>query len=336
MNTQVKYNFYFFALIALCILLFIADIVYGSVHIPLKEIFFSKNELYHNIIYKIRLPKTITALLCGAGLSVCGLIMQTLFRNPLAGPFVLGISSGASLGVAVVTLTLSGTLLLTGVVGKLSIIVAAGIGATLALLLVVVLSKNISNSVTVLIIGLMVSHLTSAIEGVLQFTSNAQNLQVFILWGMGNFSSVVMDDMIYFIPIIIISIIIAFTFSKHLNTLLWGESYALSMGINIKRARFFIIIITAIIAGTITALCGPIAFVGIAVPHLARNLFKTSNHRILIPATMLFGIALTILCDILTNLPGTNSLLPVNAITSLIGAPIVIWVVWKKNKQLLS
>lgn len=178
----------------------------------------------------------------------------------------------------------------------------------------------------------MVSHLASAIEGVLQYMSSAESLQVFILWGMGNFGNVVWNDLYFFIPIILFGTIATFFFSKQLNTLLWGESYATSMGINVKQTRLYIIIITAVIAGTVTAFCGPIAFLGVAVPHLARNLFKTSDHKILIPATMLLGIALAIACDIIAQLPGRNSALPINAVTSLIGAPIVIWVVWKKNK----
>ncbi len=300
--------------------------------IAASELFSPSNELNYNILYNIRLPKTITAVLTGAGLAVCGLQMQTLFRNPLAGPFVLGISSGASLGVAILTLAFSGSIATLGIGGKISFIIAAAVGAGVALLLVITLSKNISNDVTVLIIGLMVSHLASAIEGVLQYMSSAESLQVFVLWGMGNFSNVVWDDLFYFIPIILVGTVITFFFSKQLNILLWGDNYAKSMGINIKQTRLYIIMITALIAGTITAFCGPIAFLGVAVPHLARSLFKTSDHKILIPATLLIGIALAIVCDIITQLPGHNTVMPINAITSLIGAPIVIWAVWKKNK----
>jgi iron complex transport system permease protein len=327
-----KYTLYFTALFVVCLVFFVADILLGSVHIPISEILSPSSELNYNILYNIRLPKTITALLTGAGLAVCGLQMQTLFRNPLAGPFVLGISSGASLGVALITLAFSGSVMASAVGGKISLIIASGVGAAAALLLVVSLSKNISNDVTVLIIGLMVSHLASALEGVLQYMSSAENLQIFILWGMGNFGSVVWDDLRFFTPIVLTGILVTFFFSKQLNALLWGDSYAQSMGINIKKTRMYIIIVTALIAGTITAFCGPIAFLGVAVPHLARGLFKTADHKILVPATLLIGIALAIACDIITQLPGRNTALPINAITSLIGAPIVIWVVWKKNK----
>jgi iron complex transport system permease protein len=320
------------------LLLFVADLLLGSVYIPFGttlEILLGRQpeSVFSKIILNFRLPKAITAVLAGAALSVCGLQMQTLFRNPLAGPYVLGINSGASLGVAIVLLTGVGTGMLPALFAKVSVVLAATTGAALLLLLVVFVSRYVRDNVTLLILGLMFGHITGALEGMLQYFTRAENLQGFIIWSLGSFSNVVWNELSVLAPAILLSLLVAFALSKPLNALLLGESYAASMGVNLKRSRLLIILSSGMLAGSITAFCGPVAFLGTAIPHLARGLFRTSDHRLLMPAVCLTGALVALVCDLVAQLPGTGLSLPVNAVTSLIGAPVVIYIILKQRQR---
>ena len=311
----------------------------GSVSIPIKDVFkiLFKSEGKDSWIYIInnfRLTKSITAIIVGISLSVAGLLMQTLFRNPLAGPYVLGISSGAGLGVALVVLASTfsvGFASLYTFLGNWTIIIAAIIGASLVLILVVMVSFKISDTVSLLIIGIMFGSLTGAVVTVLQYFSNPDNLQSFLSWTFGSLSTVNWKEMKFLVPLTLIGLGIAFIYQKSLNVILFGDNYAKSLGISIKKLRFIIIVCTALMAGTTTAFTGPIAFIGVAVPHLARGIFKTSDHKILIPGIALIGASLMLICDILSRVPGYDTLLPINAVTALFGAPVVIWVIIKSR-----
>jgi iron complex transport system permease protein len=336
MKFSLKIKFLLFAL--LVIILFFLDLIVGSVSIPFKDILniFSGEETkssWEYIIFDFRLPKAITAILTGASLSIAGLLMQTLFRNPLAGPFVLGVSSGASLGVALYIM--GGSLLMSilpiNYLSNTGIVIAAIAGALLVLLMVITVGTKVKNNLTLLIVGIMFGSLTSAIVSILQYFSTEENVHKFVIWTLGSLSAVSMDDIKIISPIILISLLLCITMQKSLNTLLLGENYARSLGANIKHLRLFIICLTGLLAGTITAYTGPIAFVGIAIPHLARNLFKTSNHNILVPTSILIGAIFMLSCDIFSQLPGNNTVLPINSISAIFGAPIVIWIIVKRN-----
>jgi iron complex transport system permease protein len=323
------------------LLLFFLDILLGSVYIPPHQIVKIiatqdlSDSVWYNIIMTFRLPKAITAFIVGAALAVSGLQMQTLFKNPLAGPFVLGVSSGASLGVALAMMAsgvLGQSILGNFVSGTYGIIIAASTGAIMVLILVVLISQKIPDNTTLLIVGLMIGHLTSSVVGILQYFTDAASLQGFVLWSLGSFNNVVWSEMKVLIPVILFGLVLAFVFSKNLNALLLGENYARSLGINIKASRLMIIISTGLLAGGATAFCGPIAFLGLAIPHLARPVFNTSDHIVLIPACIFIGGGMAILCDIIAQLPGSGETLPINAVTSLIGAPVVIWVIIKQRK----
>lgn len=332
----------FTALIILLVIItaiaFITDVLLGSVNIPLNKtlsILFHQTEdpIWSRIIFDFRLPKAITAALVGSGLSIAGLQMQTLFRNPLAGPYMLGISSGASLGVAIVVLStgILGTRLhLLGSVSKISTVLAAIVGAGFMLMIIVLLSRKIKNNITLLILGLMFSHIAGAFEEVLQYFAEAKKLQGFVIWNLGNFSTVAWEEVLILSLLVLTGLIISFCLSKPLNALLLGENYAMSMGINTSNSRLLIILVTGILAGSITAFCGPIAFLGVAVPHLTRGLFNTSDHLKLIPLVCLVGAIVTLCCDIISQLP--KYVLPINVVTSLIGGPVVIWVIIKQYK----
>jgi iron complex transport system permease protein len=290
--------------------------------------------VWENIIFNFRLPKAITAIIVGAGLSLSGLQMQTLFRNPLAGPFVLGISSGASLGVALLVMAgfnISFMFLDLNFLGNWLIVLAATLGASLVLILVVLISLRVKDSMALLIIGLMFGSATGALVGVLQFFSDARQIQAYLIWTFGNLGGMNWSELWVFIPAVFLGVIIAFVLIKHMNALLLGENYARSMGLKMNKVRIWIILSTSLIAGTITAFCGPIAFVGIAVPHLARMLFNSADHKILLPATLLIGAILMLVCDSIAQMPGSDYTLPINAITSLLGAPLVIWLIIKKR-----
>lgn len=319
------------------VIAFFMDLFLGTVWIPPEQVLgalFSPEgirESWQVIIMDFRLPKALTAVLVGAGLSLSGLLMQTLFRNPLAGPFVLGISSGASLGVAV--LILAG-FLLPGVIttgGAWGTILAAISGAAAVLLLVLLVSIRIADSVSLLIIGLMLGSATGALVSILQYFSAPEQIQAYLIWTFGSLAGVDWPRMQIFLPLILLATLAVQLLQKPLNAFLLGETYARTMGIDIGRLRIIIVIMTSLIAGGITAFCGPIAFIGIAVPHLARSLLNTADHRLLIPASVLIGALLMLVCDILAQLPGNQTTLPINAITALLGAPVVIWVILKNR-----
>jgi len=324
------------------LLLFLLDIALGSVRIPLADVVKTllgqqiDNSAWQGIILKIRLPRAVTAILAGAALSLGGLQMQTLFRNPLAGPSVLGITAGASLGVAAVMLA-AGTVTTTfsirelGLDGSWLIIIASTLGAALVLVLILGISFKIRDNVVMLIVGLMVANITIAIVSIWQFFSNPEQIQEYILWTFGSLGGVTSKQLGALSAIVLLGVILTFFLSKTLNALLLGEDYAQSMGLNVKWARVAIIGTTSILAGAITGFCGPIGFVGIAVPHLSRSFLNTSDHRILVPTSALIGGILMLVCDIISQVPGSQTVLPVNAITAIIGSPIVIWIIVQRK-----
>jgi iron complex transport system permease protein len=336
---QISYTKHFIFLSLLLIILFFVNISLGSVSIPFSEIFTTliggtpPKESWETIILNFRLPKAITAILVGSGLSICGLLMQTLFRNPLAGPFVLGISSGASLGVAILILGSSvfGGFLLSSSLSNWSLPIAASLGAFLVLSAVIIAANKVRNTMSILIIGLMFGSLTSAVISVLAYFSEANQIQQYLFWSFGSLGDLTWNVLLVFSLIYFVGIIGAITVIKPLNSFLLGENYAMSLGINIKKSRNIILLITSLLTGVITAFSGPIAFVGLAVPHIARMLFSSSNHKILIPSTAIIGAIVLLICDSIAQLPTSEFTLPINAITSLFGAPIVIWLLIRKK-----
>ena len=331
-------TFYFILLVLLLLTAFTVNISFGSVSIPFKTVvksFFTEQNIKESWLYIIknyRLPKAITAILVGSGLSISGLLMQTLFKNPLAGPFVLGISSGSSLGVAL--LILGGNLLGFSAIGNsnMSLAIASGIGAFLVLLAVILVSKNVQNTASILIIGLMFGSITSATISILAYFSNAEQLQQFIFWTFGSLGNLTWQDLGLFLIFYLIGMLLLLFIFKPLNTLLLGDNYAKSLGVNIKKTRFITILITAILTGIVTAFSGPIAFIGLAVPHLAKMLLNTSDHKILLPATFLTGGIVMLISDTIAQLPNSAYTLPINAITTIFGAPIIIWLLIKKRQ----
>lgn len=327
---------YYLIFSGLTVVLFVLNLFIGSEWIEpnviLSELFSSSDNIENVILFNIRLPRAITSLMLGAALSVSGVLMQSLFRNSLAGPFVLGISSGSGLGVAL--LILAGTIFGISLFSSMSIIFASTLGTLLVLLLILLLSKKVKQGATLLIIGVMIGTFVSSIISVLQFFSDAESLKKFILWTLGSTSSTDLNQSLILSFCVFIGLILAFAVSKSLNAFLMGESYAKSLGISIQRTRLLTIISVGILAGAVTAFCGPIAFIGLAVPHVARNIFKTSLHNVLIPSSILLGMSFMLLCDIIAQMPFSPYTLPINAVTSLIGAPIVIAVI-VKNKTVL-
>lgn len=312
------------------LLLFVMDLAWGNSKISFVQIirilFGNREDLITSeIILNFRLPKAITAILAGSALSVSGLMMQTFFRNPLADPYVLGVSSGASLGVAIVMMA-TGFLL-----GSSSwiVVLAAIIGAVLVMMLIVGVSFKVQNAVSLLIVGLMLGTIVASIVGVLQYFSNPDAIKLFVMWNLGSLSAVSWQHLSVLAPLIFVALIGAFFLHHRLDGMLLGENYARSLGISIVQSRFLIIVVTSILAGSITAFAGPIGFVGIAIPHIARGLFRTASHKILIPASFLLGSMLLLLCDIVSQLPTYT--LPINTISSLFGAPIIIWIILKKR-----
>ena len=322
-------NLKFILLIFVTAALFVADVAYGSVKIPLNELL-GDNEVYNNIIYNFRLPKALTALITGAAISVAGLIMQTLFRNPLAGPYVLGVSSGASLGVAI--FILAGAILPTAFVESgWGLVISATLGAVLVLMMVLAVSFRVRQAVSLLIVGIMFGQLSGSLVTILQNSSDPDSLKLFVVWTFGSLSAVTWNYMWVMLPIVIVGLAIVFAIQKPLNALLLGETYALGLGVNVVRTRFLIIIAIALLAGATTAFTGPIAFIGMAVPHLVRGLLKTSNHQATVPGTILVGASLLLLCDIVCQLPANGYTLPINAVSALVGAPIIIWIILRKK-----
>jgi len=329
-----KTPFVILILVLLCC--FFANISLGSVSIPFKTIFESLIGTTDNyIIQNYRLPKAFTAILVGSGLGISGLLMQTLFRNPLAGPFVLGITSGASLGVALVILGagIFGGVLSALLISKWTIVIAASLGSFLVLLAVLIVSSRVRDTMAILIIGLMFGSITAAVVSVLSYFSSAEQLQQYIFWGFGSLGNLSWNELAIFFIIYCFGILLSIVSIKGLNTLLLGENYAKSLGLNIKQSRLIIILATSLLAGTITAFAGPIAFIGLAIPHVTRQIFNTSNHKILVPAVFLFGAIVMLICDSIAQLPTSDYTLPINAITSLIGAPVVIWLLVRKRKM---
>lgn len=291
--------------------------------------FGSLSEIDGKILHDIRLPKAITAILAGAGLSVAGLIMQTLFRNPLAGPYTLGVSSGASLGVALLTMCTMGSLQSSVLNSQFLLPIAACIGASLVLLLVLAVSKQVQSNVSLLIIGMMFGAIAGALVSVLQQFANPDALKLFIVWTLGSLSSVGWTDMQMLLPILLIGTVFVILSLKPLNGLMLGEDYARGLGIHITRTRLYIVLATGLLAGGITAFCGPIAFIGVAVPHLARGVFKTSNHRITIPGSAMMGACLLLVCDVICSL--FIHPLPIMTVSALFGAPVIIWIIMKNK-----
>jgi len=332
----------FLVLTILLILCFFINISLGSVLIPLKSVFnnlignSTGNQSWQYIIIDYRLPKAITAIIVGSGLGISGLLMQTLFRNPLAGPYVLGITSGASLGVAVIIMGASifGGAVAGILASKWSIVIAASLGSFLVLLTVLIVSTKVRDTMAILIIGLMFGSITGAIISVLSYFSTAEELQQFIFWRFGSLGNLSWRELLILFLIYLIGIILSVLATKSLNTMLLGDNYAKSLGLNIKRSRLIIIIATSLLAGTITAFAGPIAFIGLAIPHMTRQIFTTSNHKILLPAVFLLGAITMLICDSVAQLPSSDYTLPINAITSLVGAPVVIWLLIRKRKMM--
>ncbi len=332
-----KRNIFIYLIIAI-ILLFIADIALGSVSIGLSKVWSillqgRNGDAMSYIIWDIRLPKAIAAVMVGSGLSIAGLLLQSLFRNPLAGPSVLGISSGASLGVA--------TYVMAGGMGVISFgLLSAGglalfsiLGSLVVLLAVMAISIKVNDTVSLLIVGIMFGSITGSLVSVLQYFSSADLVQHFIIWTFGSLGSMSWNELGLVSAIVLLSSLATLFLMKPLNALLLSDQYAESMGVSVKKTRQWIIIISSLIAGIITAFAGPIVFVGVAVPHLTRNLFRTVDHRILVPAVFLVGAILMLVCDIISQLPGTSTGLPINSVTALFGAPVVIWIILQNRKK---
>ena len=330
-------------IIAVLILVLLAlNLLLGSVKIPFADtlgILFGdrSNEIFSNIILKSRLPQALVAIMAGAGLAVAGLQMQTVFRNPLAGPSVLGISNGASLGVAIVVMmssSLAGvSLSRMGYAGDAAISIAAIIGSLAVMALIVWVSKKVKGNVTLLIIGVMIGYLVSAIVGVLKFFSSEEDVKAFVVWGLGSFARVSGDQMLLFVGLMIVMVPLSFLLVKALNLMLLGDDYARNLGLNVSRSRTLVILNSGVLVAIVTAYCGPIMFIGLAVPHLCRAIFRTSDHRILVPGTILTGAALALLCSLVARMPGFEGALPVNSVTALIGAPVIASVIFRRRKD---
>ena len=340
MSFTKKQTFLFLLLLIAMVFLFLVNVSLGSVAIPLKEIangLFAKpmiKESWEIILWNFRIPKAITAVLVGIGLSISGLLMQTLFRNPLAGPYVLGLSSGASLGVAFIILG-TGFLpisIATFFLSNYGLVIASSLGSFFVLLAVLLVSQQLKDTMAILIVGLMFGSFTSAIVSVLSYFTSAEKLQKFTFWSMGSISNLSWNEISLLTLFVGFGIGISFMVIKPLNALLLGEKYAQSIGINYKKTRLIIIIATSILAGSITAFAGPIAFIGLAVPHIAKLLFQTSNHFVLFWSTLLLGAIVMLCCDTISQVPGNDITLPINAITSVMGAPVVIWLLVRKKR----
>lgn len=323
-------------LVVLCLVAFILDVMLGSVWIPLGDVFDiligieNEKATWKNIVINYRLPRAMTAFMAGTALSISGLFMQTFFRNPLAGPFVLGISSGASLGVAVVVFVSAG-LGFAGSGVELSMPIGAILGSTVVFIVVLYFAKMVEDHTSLLIIGLMFSSATSALVSIMQYFSNPEDIRAYLLWTFGDLGSVSYTDLQLIIPLITLGWVGSIFLIKPLNILLIGNTYAKNAGLNLKLTRYLIICLTAMFSGLITAYCGPIAFVGLASPHIARMILDTSDHRKILPFTALVGALALLFCDIVARMPGLPQSLPLNAITSLFGGPLVIWLIVKKK-----
>ena len=335
-----KRNILLFISLAVSILfLFGLNLVTGSVQIPFADVLdilcgrFTGKESWEYIILENRLPQTLTAILCGASLSVCGLMLQTAFRNPLAGPDVFGISSGAGLGVALVMLLLGGTVSTSmfTVSGFLAILTAAFVGAIAVTALILFLSTMVRNSVLLLIVGIMVGYVSSSAVSLLNFFASEEGVKSYMVWGMGNFGGVSMSHIPLFSILCLMGIGVSFLLIKPLNILLLGPQYAESLGISTRQLRNILLVVVGLLTAITTAFCGPISFIGLAIPHIARLLFRTENHQVLLPGTVLSGAAIALLCNFICYLPGEAGIIPLNAVTPLIGAPVIIYVIVQRR-----
>ena len=335
-----KRNILLFTCLAVSILLlFGLNLITGSVQIPFADVLdilfgrFIGKESWQYIILENRFPQALTALLCGASLSVCGLMLQTAFRNPLAGPDVFGISSGAGLGVALVMLLLGGTVSTTmfTVSGFLAILTAAFLGAIAVTALILFLSTLVRNSILLLIVGIMVGYVSSSAVSLLNFFASDEGVKSYMIWGMGNFGGVSINHIPFFAILCLMGIMASFLLVKPLNILLLGPQYAESLGISTRKLRNILLVIVGLLTAITTAFCGPISFIGLAIPHIARLLFRTENHQTLLPGTVLCGAAIALLCNFICFLPGETGIIPLNAVTPLIGAPVIIYVVLQRR-----
>lgn len=335
--------FFYPFLSCLLFVLFAGGLVYGAVSIPVDSVVNillgqgAEKVAWQNIVLQSRLPQAVTALLAGASLSVSGLLLQTLFRNPLAGPSILGISDGANLGVAAIMLYFGGSIGLTTdwpLSGYLAVVLAAFGGACCVLGLILYFSSKVKNNVMLLIIGIMIGYMASSLISVLNYYASTDKVHAFVMWGLGNFSGVSLQQLPYFFLFTLVGLLLAVLLIKPLNALLLGEMYAANLGIKIKRTRILILLCTGLLTATTTAFCGPISFIGLAVPHIARLMLGSSNHKMLVPVTLLTGSCIALLCNMLMVLPGTNNILPLNAVTPMLGAPVIIYVIVnRKNIQ---
>lgn len=336
-----KYCRFFVVITFAIIALFVINIIYGAVKIPINSIIdiFSGNdevnESWKYIILQTRLPQALTAILCGGALAVSGLLLQTAFCNPLAGPSIFGINSGASLGVAFVMLLFGGSITAgaVSVTGFLAVLIAAFVGAVAVMAVLLFFSNLVNNNVMLLITGIMIGYISSSAISLLNFFATEEGVHSYMIWGLGNFGGVSMAQMPLFAAVTIVGLICALLLIKPLNAVLLGEQYAENLGINTIKLRNCLLLVTGLLTAVTTAYCGPIAFIGLAVPHIARMLLKTDNHRYLIPGTILSGAAISLLCNIICVLPGDNGIIPLNAVTPIMGAPVIIYVIIKGRHQ---
>jgi iron complex transport system permease protein len=342
MKARINNTYWQLFFTAILVVLFLANLWYGSVIISWAEVFSALTgsgtsfDVSKIIVLEYRLPQAITALATGMALGVSGLLLQTIFRNPLAGPSVLGISSGASLGVALIVLLGSALnfqfLGSTNLFGEFGVVFAAFAGAMSVLMIIIFVANRIGNVVTILIIGIMIGYTVSAVVGVLQFFSRAEELHAYVLWGLGSFSKTSMGQSMFMLVASTLVVGLSLFYIKPLNALLLGDQYARATGVNTKTLQVVVIVIAGFLIALATAFAGPIAFVGLAIPHLARAFFQTSNHRVILPAVIILGGGLTLLCNLIAKLPGFDVSLPINAVTSIIGAPVVIWVIVRRGR----
>lgn len=329
------------------IVMFVVNIAVGSVHIPVDAVVRiildelmtdgETSDVWRNIILKTRLPQAVTAVVAGAGLSVAGLEMQTVFRNPLAGPSVLGVSSGASLGVALLIL-LSGSIggramSSMGIYGNVGMTVAAAFGAMVVMSVIAVVAHKVKGNVTLLIVGVMIGYIANAIIGVLKLFSPAEDIRAYTVWGMGSFSSVSLSQIGVFSTIMVVFLLLSVLMVKSLNILLLGDYYAQNLGLDVGKTRMLVILSSGLLVAVCTAFCGPVSFIGLSVPHLVRGVFRSSDHRVVMPGCVVFGALLALSCNLISRMPGAAGSLPVNSVTSLIGAPVVIWVIFRERKR---
>ncbi len=330
------------------IMLFLLSLLCGSVEIPANEVWNAvmggevSKESWRYIVMESRVPQAITASLCGASLAVSGLLLQTTFRNPLAGPSILGITNGASVGVAIVMLITGGVISLSSgdnsqfsilnfqFIGNIAVVIGAFLGSLLIIFILLVVSSMIKNSIMLLIVGIMVSYLASSIVMLLNIFANADNIHSYVMWGMGSFADVTLSQLPFFILVSLVGLLLSVLLIKPLNALLLGEGYATNLGINVHSVRRWLLIVTGILTATATAYCGPVAFIGLAVPHIARLIVRTSDHTILLPATMLCGASIALLCNVICQLP-ENIIIPLNAVTPIFGAPVIIYIIFRKR-----